>query len=185
MTLPHFADIVALPVLDNLDLLGPPVAAGVREWASLEPRVAESVGVIAIDPSLSDTEALVAHYGLPVSSAVNCVVVAGKREGVERVAAVCVRADTRADINTVVRGLLSVRKASFMSMDRAVEESGMEYGAITPVGVPPSWRILLDGGALGRGPAMIGAGSRAAKLVMPGELLATMPCVEVVEGLAR
>jgi prolyl-tRNA editing enzyme YbaK/EbsC (Cys-tRNA(Pro) deacylase) len=185
MTAPRFADIETLPVLDHLDLLGPPVAVGVRAWAAAEPRVADSVGIIAIDPALSDTDALVAHFGLPVSSAVNCVIVAGKREGAERVAAVCVRADTRADINSVVRGLLGVRKASFMPMDRAVEESGMEYGAITPVGVPASWRVLVDAGALDRGPAMIGAGSRAAKLVMPGELLATMPTVELVEGLAR
>ena len=62
----------------------------------------------------------------------------------ERVAACLVRADTRADVNTVVKRLLDVRKCSFLSLDRAVEESGMEYGGITPVGLPSGWRLLLD-----------------------------------------
>ena len=62
--------------------------------------------------------------------------VAGRRDGEERVAACVVRADTRADVNNLVKRTLDVRKASFLPMDRAVEESGMEYGGITPVGLP-------------------------------------------------
>ena len=53
-------------------------------------------------------------------------------------AACVVRADTRADVNNLVKRTLDVRKASFLSMDRAVEESAMEYGGITPVGLPTS-----------------------------------------------
>ena len=66
------------------------------------------------------------------------MVVAGRRDGEERVAACVVRADTRADVNNLVKRVLDVRKASFLSMERAVEESGMEYGGITPVGIPVS-----------------------------------------------
>ena len=60
----------------------------------------------------------------------------GKRAGEERIAACVVRADTRADVNNVVRRTLDVRKASFLADDRAVEETGMEYGGITPIGLP-------------------------------------------------
>ena len=56
----------------------------------------------------------------------------GKRAGDERIAACVVRADTRADVNNVVRKALDVRKCSFLDHDRAVEETGMEYGGITP-----------------------------------------------------
>src|SRR5207342_603117 len=80
----------------------------------------------------------------PMSAGANCVVVSGTRAGDERVAACMVRADTRADVNNVVRRLLDVRKASFHPMDRAGAESGMEYGGITPVGLPASWRLLID-----------------------------------------
>ena len=78
------------------------------------------------------------HYDVPMAAGANCVVVMGKRDGEERLAACVVRADTRADVNNLVKRTLDVRKASFLSMDRAVEESGMEYGGITPLGLPGS-----------------------------------------------
>ena len=71
-------------------------------------------------------------YDVPLTASANCVVIAGRRDGEERVAACVVRADTRADVNNLAKRTLDVRKASFLSMDRAVEESGMEYGGITP-----------------------------------------------------
>ena len=97
-----------------------------------------------IDPAVADTAALVAAHGVPADASANCVVVAGRREGVERIAACVVLATTRADVNGLVRRLLDVRKASFLTMDRAVAETGMEYGGITAIGVPPEWRVLVD-----------------------------------------
>ena len=98
--------------------------------------------------------------------------VAGRRDGEERVAACVVRADTRADVNNRVKQLLDVRKCSFLSMERAVEESGMEYGGITPVGLPASWRLLVDARAAELDVALIGSGVRRSKLLLPGLLLA-------------
>ena len=48
---------------------------------------------------------------MPLEAGANCVVVAGKRDGQERVAACVVRADTRADVNNLVKRMLDVRKA--------------------------------------------------------------------------
>ena len=112
----------------------------------------------------------------------NCILVAGKRAGEERVAACVVRATTSADVNHVVKKLLDVRKASFWPQDRAVEASGMEYGGITPVGVPPQWRLLIDS-SCASGWSCIGSGLRASKLFVPGELLAALPAAEVIDGL--
>ena len=97
-------------------------------------------------------------------------------------AACVVRATTSADVNHVVKRLLDVRKASFWPQDRAVEASGMEYGGITPVGVPPQWRLLIDS-RCASGWSCIGSGLRASKLFVPGELLAALPAAEVVDGL--
>ncbi|MGZ4742112.1 MAG: YbaK/EbsC family protein, partial [Oryzihumus sp.] len=108
-----------------------------------------------------------------------------RRAGEERVAACVVLATTRADVNTTVRGLLDVRKASFLAMEDAVERTGMEYGAITPVGLPAAWPVYVDARVLGREHVVIGAGVRAAKLRVPGPLMAELPGVEIVEGLAR
>ena len=146
--------------------------------------LAGQVQVLSIDPAISDTAALVAATGMPLESCANCVVVGGKRAGEERVAACVVLATTRADVNTTVRSLLDVRKASFLPMDTAVERTGMEYGAITPVGLPGDWPVLVDAAALAQPEVVIGAGLRSSKLRLPGALLAELPGVRVVEGLA-
>ena len=58
------------------------------------------------------------------------------RREITRYAACVVLATTRADVNGVVRRLLDARKASFAPMDEAVRLTGMEYGGITPIGLP-------------------------------------------------
>jgi prolyl-tRNA editing enzyme YbaK/EbsC (Cys-tRNA(Pro) deacylase) len=140
--------------------------------------------VVEIDPALADTAAMSEAYDLGMDTGANCVVVGGARAGVERVAACLVRADTRADVNNVVRRALDVRKCSFLPMDRAVEESGMEYGGITPVGLPASWRLLVDARVLDIEVAVIGSGVRRSKLLIPGRLAGDLPGAEVIDGLA-
>ncbi|MDR1393781.1 MAG: hypothetical protein LBJ62_07435 [Bifidobacteriaceae bacterium] len=184
MSLPEICGFSVAPALEHLDLVPPAVAEVLVEWAQAEPSVKSDVGLIEIDPADSDTAALVEKFGLNWDLAANCVLVAGRRAGLERIAAVLVRADTKADVNGTVRRLLDARKASFMPADQAVAASGMEYGGITPVGVPDDWRILIDSGVITRGDALIGAGVRGAKLVAPGELFATLPRAEVIDGLA-
>jgi prolyl-tRNA editing enzyme YbaK/EbsC (Cys-tRNA(Pro) deacylase) len=143
------------------------------------------VGVAEIDPELADTAAMTEAYDVPLTASANCVVVSGKRAGQERIAACVVRADTRADVNNLVKRLLDVRKASFHPMERAVEETAMEHGGITPLGLPADWRILVDAEVLDVEVAIIGSGVRRSKLVLPGALLAELPGAEVVEGLGR
>ncbi|WP_182113728.1 MULTISPECIES: YbaK/EbsC family protein [unclassified Actinotalea] len=171
------------PALDRPDLLAPGTTAALTRWADADPAVAAAVRVAEIDPDLADTVALTAAYGLPLDASANCVLVAGRRAGEERVAAAVVLASTRADVNNAVKRLLDVRKASFMAMDRAVEESGMEYGGITPIGLPQAWRVLVDARVRDAGDVVVGSGLRRSKLTLPGALLGTMPAVEVVQDL--
>ncbi len=167
------------PALDRPDLLADRVAEALRGWPA-----ARDVGVVPIDPALADTEAMSQAYDLPLAAGVNCVLVGGTRAGEERVAACLVRADTRADVNRVVRRLLDVRKASFLARDRAVADSAMEHGGITPVGLPPTWRLLLDARVVEVEVAVVGSGVRRSKLLLPGALLADLPGAEVVADLA-
>jgi prolyl-tRNA editing enzyme YbaK/EbsC (Cys-tRNA(Pro) deacylase) len=177
--LPEIGTLQSLPALDHPELLGPPVVAALTAWPG-----ASDVAVVEIDPEHADTAAMSAAYDLPMDTGANCVVVAGSRAGEERVAACVVRADTRADVNSRVRKLLDVRKASFLPMDRAVAESGMEYGGITPVGLPAGWRVLVDTRCLDIDVAIIGSGTRRSKIVLPGRLLGELPRAEVVDELA-
>jgi prolyl-tRNA editing enzyme YbaK/EbsC (Cys-tRNA(Pro) deacylase) len=157
------------------DLLAEPVVAVL---ATL-PRAAE-VLVAEIDPELSDTAAFCAAYDVKPEESANCVVVAGKREGDVRYAACLILATTRADVNGVVRRHLDVRKASFAPMAQACELTGMEYGGITPVGLPPDWPILVDEAVASTAMVVIGSGVRRSKLVLPGDLAASLPQATVL-----
>jgi prolyl-tRNA editing enzyme YbaK/EbsC (Cys-tRNA(Pro) deacylase) len=179
MAIPTLGSLESLPALDHPELLAPSVAAALEGWAH-----ATELAVVEIDPALADTAAMSEAYGLGMDTGANCVVVAGKREGAERIAACLVRADTRADVNTVVKRALEVRKCSFLPVERAVEESGMEYGGITPLGLPAAWRLLVDARVLDVEVAVIGSGVRRSKLLIPGRLAGRLPGAEVIEGMA-
>ncbi|HEV7624016.1 MAG TPA: YbaK/EbsC family protein [Amnibacterium sp.] len=172
--------ITAAPAGERPDLLGAPVAAFLAEHG-----LGERIGVFAIDPALSETAATQEAYGLDPATLVNCVVVAGRREGVERVAACLVPSTKRADVNGVVRKRLDVRKASFLPMDDAVGRTGMEYGGITPLGLPAAWPILVDADVVPQAVVLIGSGIRGSKLLVPGSVLAGLPAAEVIDDLGR
>ena len=93
-------------------------------------------------------------------------------------------ATTRADVNGLVRKRLNARKASFAPMDDAVALTGMEYGGITPIGLPEDWPLLVDAAVAAAPAVVIGSGVRHSKLALPGALAARLPGAEVVEGLA-
>ncbi len=171
--------------LEHPELLGPVVYEQLRTWHTAHPDLAEQAMACAIDPELSDTAVMSEHYDIPMATSVNCVLVAGKREGVERTAAVAVRASTRADINGTIKRMLDVRKASFVPMDRAVTESSMEYGGITPIGLPAQWRFVVDGSINSDSWIVIGSGIRASKIAIPGSVLVALTGAEVIDGLGR
>ena len=167
------------PASDRPDLLAAPVRDALATWAH-----APEVLVAPIDPDLADTAAFCAAYEVGLDVSANCVVVAGKREGTVRYAACLVLATTRADVNGVVRRLLDVRKASFAPMDTAVAETGMQYGGITPIGLPAGWSILVDEAVAGTPMVIIGSGIRGSKIALPGKVLADLPGAQVIPGLA-
>lgn len=179
MTALAFGQLHPVPARERPDLLGAPVGAFLDTWPA-----ADEVSVVEIDPELADTAAMTKAYGVPLEASANCVVVSGRREGVERFAACLVRADTRADVNNVVKRLLDVRKASFLATERAVELSAMAYGGITPIGLPPSWRLLVSDLVAARDQVIVGSGTRTGKLVLPGAALLRLPGAELVPDLS-
>ena len=174
--------LAAVPALDRPELLGASVAVALK---ALDPADAARVGVAEIDPELADTAAFCDAYGSPLDGSANCVVVAGRRGDAVRYAACLVLATTRADVNGLVRKRLDARKASFAPMDDAVALTGMEYGGITPIGLPEGWPVLVDAAVAAAPAVVIGSGIRGSKLALPGDLAARLPGAEVVEGLGR
>jgi prolyl-tRNA editing enzyme YbaK/EbsC (Cys-tRNA(Pro) deacylase) len=167
-----------MPAREHPELLAAPVSAALA--AGLLPDAL----VVRIDPEYADTARLAEAYDVPMEVSANCVIVTGRRAGVERHAACVVLAHTRADVNNVVRRRLDARKASFAATGFATETTGMEYGGITPVGLPPDWPVLVDTRVVESAYVVIGSGIRGSKLVVPGKALADLPAAEVVENLA-
>ncbi|MDI2130730.1 YbaK/EbsC family protein [Yinghuangia seranimata] len=169
------------PALTRPELLAKPVAAALEQWTGSVP--VDDVLSAEIDPALADTAAFCERYGVALADSVNCVVVAAKRGAEVTYAACMVTATSRADVNGLVRRHLGARKASFAPLAEVAEASGMEYGGITPIGLPAGWPILVDAAAAALPLAIIGAGSRRAKIQLPGRALTELPGAEVLEGL--
>lgn len=172
----------ATPVPDCLQELTASVADAVRNWQGAVP--ADRVLYVETDPRWADTAVFVEHYGRELlEQSANCVVVAGKRGGETTLAACVVLSTTRLDVNGVVRRRLGARKASFASMETATGETGMEYGGITPVGLPAAWPLLIDSAVVDLPYVLVGSGRRRGKLLVPGKALAELPGAVVLEGL--
>ena len=169
----------------RLDLLAPPVAKALAVWPVEAPIGADQVLVAPIDAGLADTAAFCEAYGVGLAESANCVIVAGRRGEVTRYAACVILAATRADVNGLVRRHLDVRKASFAPMDEAVSLTGMEYGGITPIGLPASWPVLVDARVAATPHVVIGSGVRHSKIVIAGPALGALPGAQVIDGLAR
>ena len=172
--------LAAVPAAQRPDLLAQPVAAALDGLAARD-----GVGVAEIDPELADTAAFCERYQVSPADSANCVIVTGKRDGQARFAACVVLATTRADVNGLARRRLDVRKASFAATELAVAETGMEYGGITPIGLPPGWPVLVDAAVAAAPRVVIGSGLRRSKLTLPGAVLAGLPGAEVLDGLGR
>ena len=173
---------IAVPAPDALDDLTAPVAEAVRNWKGSVP--ADQIVYVDTDPQWADTAVFVEHYGQELlEQSANCVVVAGKRGGETTLAACLVLSTARVDVNGVVRRQLGARKASFASMDTATGETGMEYGGITPIGLPDGWPVLVDPAVADLPYVLVGSGRRRGKLLVPGKAFAELPGAVVLEGL--
>ncbi|WP_055491421.1 YbaK/EbsC family protein [Streptomyces sp. TP-A0356] len=176
----EFDHAIAAP--DCLDELIGPVADAVRRWSGSVP--ADRIVYVDTEPEWADTAVFLEHYGKELlDRSANCVVVAGKRGGETTLAACVVLSGTRVDVNGVVRRHLGARKASFAPMEVATGETGMEYGGITPIGLPGAWPVLVDSAVVDLPYALVGSGRRRGKLLVPGTAFAELANAVVVEGL--
>jgi prolyl-tRNA editing enzyme YbaK/EbsC (Cys-tRNA(Pro) deacylase) len=139
--------------------------------------------VMECDPTLADTAAFVAAYGIPLERSANTIVVASKGAEPDYVACV-VLATTSLDVNNVVRREMGVRKASFARAEPTVELTGMEIGGVTPFGLPPHLPVLVDARVMEPDWIVLGGGNRSSKLRIAPDALRELAVVNVIEDLA-
>ncbi|NEG95848.1 hypothetical protein GFD17_03565 [Bifidobacterium sp. SMB2] len=161
------------------DALNALVAAGVPEERIL--------GVTENTDEESDTDLWCPKYGIPFENTGNVVVVHTHktRKAPPQFAAAFVTADTRADLNGLVKRTLGVSKVSFAPIAAAVEATGMESGGMSPIGLPSGWPLLIDRRIIGIPRLYLGSGIRPSKLVVDGSIFADIPGAELVDGLGK
>ena len=130
-----FGELEFNPSIDNLEL----VAAPAKEF--IAKNQLSEVYVSKIDPSLADTTAFCDKYNIGLEVSANCVIVKAKRAERTWYVACMILANNRADINGVVKKYLDARKLSFAPIDEATMMTNMEYGGVTPIGLPADWRF--------------------------------------------
>jgi prolyl-tRNA editing enzyme YbaK/EbsC (Cys-tRNA(Pro) deacylase) len=139
--------------------------------------------IVDCDPDLADTAAFCAAYGYAEADSANAIVVVGKAD--PPVFAMClVLADSRLDVNKIVRKKLGVRKCSFASAEQTIGLTGMEIGGVTPFGTTSDLPLWIDSRVIERDQIIIGGGSRDRKLLVPPDTLEGHPGAEVIEHLA-
>jgi prolyl-tRNA editing enzyme YbaK/EbsC (Cys-tRNA(Pro) deacylase) len=172
-----------VPILSRLDLVSTSVAACVTQWRGSVP--VDDLWVAEIDPDFAGGTDFCAHYGFKHTEGANCVVVEGQRGSISTRAAVVIPVGCRTDFNSAVRKRLGARRVSLAPVGDTLAETSMEYGSITPVGLPPSWLILVDSVVANAPRVVIGSGLKRSKLSVPGSALLELERAEAVEGLAR
>lgn len=160
---------------DSEGLLG----EAVDKYLSIHGR--DDVWVSEIDPSLADTAAFCEQYDIGLDISANCVIVEAKRGESVWYAACIILATTRVDVNGAVRKTLGAKKASFAPMDIATSLTRMEYGGITPIGLPENWPIFIDTQVIQQKQLILGSGIRGSKILATSEYLQRLANVQVLD----
>lgn len=146
-------------------------------------RLGAPYDVIECDEHLADTEQFCAHYGYPLDTSANTILVTSKR-GPKRRAACVLLATTRLNVNTVVRREIGAPKVSFADPAETLEVTGMELGGVTPFALPDGVPLLVDGRVLRAGYVILGSGTRRGKIKTSPDVLRLLPDARIVDDLA-
>lgn len=168
------------PALEHPELLAKPVLDFIHTFDK-----DRQITVAEINPDYADGELLSQQYDMPFEMEVNCLVVKGQRGEDVRYAALLVPYGKKAKTNATIKRPLDVAKVSFAPLDEVLSATQMEFGSITPIGLPQDWSILIDAELLQQEQLILGAGLVKAKLCLPADILSKLPNVQIIEELAK
>lgn len=163
------------PINEVLDLVAKPIQQTVINGG-----LTNGVYAASIDPEHADTTSFCETYDITRDIATNCIIVEAKRADRTWYAACLILADDSIDVNGKVRRHLDARKISFAPKDTALMLTQMEYGGITPLGLPKEWPILIDEKILLNKHVVIGGGVRGSKILVSTEVSDSLTNSEVL-----
>lgn len=140
--------------------------------------------IMDCDPEHADTVVFCERYGIPLDKSVNAILVKAKTGG-ERFAVCVLLADSRLDVNRVVRKRLEARRVSFASADETRELTGMEIGGVTPICLPEELPIWIDSRVMEKDYIVLGGGDRSSKIRVSPHIFDHVPSCTVIDGLAK
>lgn len=166
-----------------IDMAKDLVPAGVFNCIHEHLSTQENVFVLKIDPEAAGADDFCSRYGVPKEQGANCVIVRGERGDSHSMAACLSLVGRRLSINKTVRSILNARRVALAPLNDLLEQTGMEYGSITVVGLPADWQIFIDPDVVTVERLFIGGGYRCSKLCLPGKALLKLPNVSIVQNL--
>lgn len=177
----YSGDLSFEPAINRPDLLPQAIIDLLKNWQGSVP--VEEIQVTEIDPEFADSAKFCERYEIDPAAGVNCVIAVAIRGENRTFAACLIPVNCRADLNNVARKTLGARRVSFAPLEEVIRETGMEYGGITPIGLPASYPILIDSRIAELERLIIGGGFRKSKISLPGKALAELPNAKVIENL--
>ncbi len=140
--------------------------------------------VLACDPELADTAVFCERYGIPLGNSVNTILVKAKTGG-ERFAACVLLANTRLDVNRVVRKRLQSRRVSFAGAHETRSLTGMEIGGVTPICLPEDLLLWIDQRVMDAQYVILGGGNRSSKIRISPRIFEHVPSCTIIDALAK
>lgn len=171
------------PIIQHPSLVSDSVFRLAQAMIARIPDIQISVG--EIDPQFMGGKELSEHYGIDPDQCANCVIVEAMRGENSQFVAIVIPVGYRADLNGVIRKHLNARKISLAPLDKVLQETGMEFGSITPFGLPDSWKILIDNALLSNEKIIVGGGKQISKLLLPTSVFSMLPNAEIIPGISK
>lgn len=170
-----------LPAIERLDLVSPTIQNLLKNWQGSVP--IDEILVAEIDPLFAGGNDLCTKYGVSPAEGATCVIVEATRSSKRTLAACVALVNARMDFNGIIRKALDARRVSLAPLDEVLALSQMEYGSITPYGLPAEWPILLDEKVVQTPRIIIGSGLLRSKLSLPGKVLTEQPSAKIITSL--
>ena len=171
------------PIIDNPNMVPKCIYDFVNGYDNLD--VKKQFLFSQINPDFADGNRLCEEYSIDKSLGFNCLIVECKRNEVVKYCALVVPIGYKYNMGSVVRKYTNSRVVSVAPLDYVLDKTQMEYGSITPIGLPSDWMILVDPLIKEQKQIIIGGGFVNAKISLPVELFLKLPNVEIVEGIAK
>lgn len=171
------------PAINRPDLLPNSVNESLKDWDGSTPII--DIWVTPINPDFAGSAEFGEQYGVDPKKGANCVIIEAVRGEKRTLAACLIPVSCKADLNKTARKTLDARRVSFAPLEEVLEKTGMEYGGVTPIGLPSDFKILIDSRITAMDRLIVGGGYRKSKISVPGKALAELPNAVVVENLGQ